>query len=89
MSAATSNVIISFTKEPIKRLFEAGGSTKNLLKTLTDSGNDNLILFNKENNPMLDLTEIDGVKVNESVPINIFTGVDPASSVKRTADYSF
>ena len=26
--------------------------------------------------------------VNESVPINIFTGVDPASSVKQTADYS-
>jgi len=44
--------------------------------------------FNKEGNPMLDITELDGEKINESVPINIFTGVDPASSVKQTADYS-
>jgi len=41
-----------------------------------------------EGNAFLDLTNVGGEKVEESVPINIFTGVDPASSVKQTADYS-
>jgi len=44
--------------------------------------------LDSENNAFLDITEIEGKKVDESVPINIFTGVDPASSVKQTADYS-
>tara|TARA_A100000172_G_scaffold25391_1_gene14821 strand:- start:4239 stop:5732 length:1494 start_codon:yes stop_codon:yes gene_type:complete len=44
--------------------------------------------LDNDNNAFLDITEIDGKKVKETVPINIFTGVDPASSVKQTADYS-
>jgi len=44
--------------------------------------------LDNENNAFLDITEIDGKEVKETVPINIFTGVDPASSVKQTADYS-
>jgi predicted phage terminase large subunit-like protein len=44
--------------------------------------------LDSENNAFLDITEIDGKEVKETVPINIFTGVDPASSVKQTADYS-
>ena len=34
------------------------------------------------------LTTINGEEVNEIRPVNIFTGVDPASSTKRGADYS-
>jgi len=34
------------------------------------------------------LTNLNGEEVNERRPVNIFTGVDPASSTKKTADYS-
>lgn len=34
------------------------------------------------------LTNLNGEKVNERRPVNIFTGVDPASSTQKTADYS-
>tara|TARA_R100000700_G_C3171615_1_gene146183 strand:- start:552 stop:2036 length:1485 start_codon:yes stop_codon:yes gene_type:complete len=34
------------------------------------------------------LTTINGEEVNEIRPVNIFTGVDPASSTKRGADFS-
>ena len=36
----------------------------------------------------LHLRSVNGVKCDKIVPINVFTGVDPASSVKRGADYS-
>ena len=34
------------------------------------------------------LTNLNGEEVNERRPVNIFTGVDPASSTKRGADFS-
>lgn len=34
------------------------------------------------------LTSLNGEEVTERRPVNVFTGVDPASSTKRTADYS-
>tara|TARA_R100000742_G_C4277226_1_gene98923 strand:+ start:893 stop:2383 length:1491 start_codon:yes stop_codon:yes gene_type:complete len=34
------------------------------------------------------LTNINGEEVTEVRPVNVFTGVDPASSTKKTADYS-
>lgn len=34
------------------------------------------------------LTNLNGEEVNERRPVNIFTGVDPASSTKKGADYS-
>ena len=34
------------------------------------------------------LTTLNGEEVNERRPVNVFTGVDPASSTKKTADYS-
>jgi phage terminase large subunit-like protein len=34
------------------------------------------------------LTNLNGEKVDERRPVNIFTGVDPASSTKKTADFS-
>jgi len=34
------------------------------------------------------LTNLNGEEVNERRPVNVFTGVDPASSTKKTADYS-
>jgi len=36
----------------------------------------------------LHLTELNGKKLDEERPINIFTGVDPASSTRQTADYT-
>ena len=44
--------------------------------------------LDNEGNGFLDITELDGEKIEETVPVNVFTGVDPASSVKQTADYS-
>jgi phage terminase large subunit-like protein len=34
------------------------------------------------------LTNLNGESVEERRPVNVFTGVDPASSTKKTADYS-
>jgi len=34
------------------------------------------------------LTSLNGEAVDERRPVNVFTGVDPASSTKKTADYS-
>jgi len=34
------------------------------------------------------LTNLNGEAVNERRPVNVFTGVDPASSTRKTADYS-
>jgi predicted phage terminase large subunit-like protein len=34
------------------------------------------------------LTNLNGEEVNERRPVNVFTGVDPASSTRKTADYS-
>ena len=34
------------------------------------------------------LTNLNGEAVDERRPVNVFTGVDPASSTKKTADYS-
>lgn len=47
----TANVVVSFSEEPILRLFESGGSTKSLLQTLTKNNTEDLILFNHESNP--------------------------------------
>ena len=33
--------------------------------------------LDSDGNAFLDLTELDGEKVNETVPVNVFTGVDP------------
>jgi len=38
--------------------------------------------------PYMILLKKNGKKVDERIPVNIFTGVDPASSTKRGADYS-
>ena len=45
----TPSVVVSFTKEPMDRLFKAGGSVKSLMKTI--AGDDDLILFNHDSNP--------------------------------------
>jgi len=41
-----------------------------------------------DNNSFLRITEIDGETADELRPVNIFMGVDPASSTRQTADYS-
>jgi predicted phage terminase large subunit-like protein len=38
--------------------------------------------------PVMHLKELKGVKVDEKRPVNIFMGVDPASSTRQTADFS-
>ena len=44
--------------------------------------------FRKNDNSYLRLKTLDGVSCEDVIPINVFTGVDPASSVKKTEDYS-
>lgn len=44
--------------------------------------------FRKKRKKFLHITSLNGEKCDKIVPINVFTGVDPASSVKRGADYS-
>ena len=36
----------------------------------------------------LHITKLNGIEVNDVRPVNIFLGIDPASSTKQTADYS-
>jgi predicted phage terminase large subunit-like protein len=43
---------------------------------------------NDSGESFLHLTERNGKVVDETLPVNIFMGVDPASSTKQTADYS-
>ena len=42
----------------------------------------------KKGKNYLNIKSLDNSKCDKLVPINVFTGVDPASSVKRSADYS-
>ena len=44
--------------------------------------------FNDDGDAFIRFKERDGKHDNELVPVNIFMGVDPASSTKQTADYS-
>lgn len=44
--------------------------------------------FNNDNEAFIRFTEKEGDAFNELVPVNIFMGIDPASSTKKTADYS-
>lgn len=43
---------------------------------------------NDDGESFLHLTERNGKAIDETLPVNIFMGVDPASSTKQTADYS-
>lgn len=53
MNIPAVNIVVSFTKEPMDRLFAGGATFKNLLAGLTDDGNEDVLLFNHENNPNL------------------------------------
>jgi len=44
--------------------------------------------YNEEGNAILKLSYINHSDTNESRPVNVFMGVDPASSTRQTADYS-
>ena len=41
-----------------------------------------------ENGAFLSITELNGKAVEEERPVNIFMGIDPASSTRQTADFS-
>lgn len=49
---------------------------------------DGHIQHNAIHEATLIITSKDGVPVNETMPVNIFMGVDPASSTRETADFS-
>jgi hypothetical protein len=51
MNAPAVNIVVSFAKEPMDRLFTGGATFKNLIAGLTDEGNEDVLLFNHENNP--------------------------------------
>ena len=44
--------------------------------------------LNDDNEGCLHITELNGQACDRTIPINVFTGVDPASSTRQTADYS-
>ena len=46
------------------------------------------IHFNDDGKGLLKLTSIDGSDTDETRPVNVFMGVDPASSTRQTADFS-
>ena len=41
-----------------------------------------------EGNSFLHITRLNGVEEHRNIPVNLFMGVDPASSTRQTADYS-
>jgi hypothetical protein len=44
--------------------------------------------FDINHNPFIRLVSLNGVECDELRPVNVFMGIDPASSTKQTADYS-
>ena len=46
------------------------------------------ITHNEDHEAFLDVTDRNSKAVEEKIPVNIFMGVDPASSTRSTADYS-
>ena len=46
------------------------------------------LTHNEDGNAFLDLTYLNHKDINEKRPVNVFMGVDPASSTRQTADYS-
>ena len=44
--------------------------------------------IDEEGNAFLHISEINGVEEHKNIPVNLFMGVDPASSTRQTADYS-
>ena len=46
------------------------------------------IVHNDDKEAFLEITERNSKPVEEKIPVNIFMGVDPASSTRSTADYS-
>ena len=51
MKIPTSNVIIAFNRQTIDRLFAEGATYQSLMKTLTEDGEDDAVMFNAESNP--------------------------------------
>ena len=51
MRIPTANVIVGFNREVMDRLFTAGSTYKNLIKELTLSGTENVLLFDSQANP--------------------------------------
>ena len=49
---------------------------------------DGSVTLTEEGEATMHLTERNGTSIDEDIPVNLFMGVDPASSTKKTADYS-
>ena len=49
---------------------------------------DGKLIHDEEGNAFIKLTYLNHEKTNEQRPVNVFMGVDPASSTRQTADYS-
>lgn len=64
------------------------GDEDNLFRPEDFQYYDGYIETDKAGLSTLVLTSLNGEEVNERRPVNVFTGVDPASSTKKTADYS-
>tara|TARA_R110002051_G_scaffold324106_2_gene420060 strand:- start:1916 stop:3403 length:1488 start_codon:yes stop_codon:yes gene_type:complete len=64
------------------------GDEENLFRAEHIQYYDGYIETDEQGLSNLILTTINGEEINEIRPVNIFTGVDPASSTKRGADFS-
>ena len=64
------------------------GDEENLFRAEHIQYYDGFIETDEQGLSNLILTTVNGEEVNEIRPVNIFTGVDPASSTKRGADFS-
>jgi predicted phage terminase large subunit-like protein len=69
-------------------LCEIVGDEENLFKEKDFQYYEGFVEKNEQGLSTLILTNLNGEAVDESRPVNVFTGVDPASSTKRGADYS-
>ena len=67
---------------------EVVGDEDQLFKESYINYYDGNVYKDEEGNSFLKLTELNGSPVEEERPVNVFMGVDPASSTRQTADFS-
>ena len=67
---------------------EVVGDEDQLFKEVYINYYDGKLIHDEEGNAFIKLTYLNHEETNEQRPVNVFMGVDPASSTRQTADYS-
>ena len=74
----TANVLVSFTKEPLEKLFSTGKLSKNLIDDLSDEG---LLLFDAQSNPnFIEFSHSWGLAGGNEMKL---TFIDPQSAFEK------